>query len=209
MGGAIVLGGAAGYLTGWLQNVAERRKLSDEGELLTVALALSLVVLAGADLLGTNSILAVFAAGLGFHQIARDRLENKEGRFQDVIQRFFQLPIFVLLGAMLPWREWTQLGAPGLLLVVAILMLRRLPIWLLLKPVTPELKTWRQAMFAGWFGPLGISALFYVTLALGKTGDERLWAVTTLLVTASIIIHGLSSTPLGTWLAREDTEPQR
>lgn len=57
------------------------------------------------------------------------------------------------------------------LVIIAILILifRRLPIVLLLKPVMPAMKTYREALFSGWFGPMGVGALF-----LSKIAKEQL-----------------------------------
>lgn len=47
-----------------------------------------------------------------------------------------------------------------------------------------------------WFGPIGVAALYYASLSLHKTGVEVVWTITSLLICASLIAHGLTSTPL-------------
>lgn len=58
---------------------------------------------------------------------------------------------------VVPWR----------LVVIAILILlfRRIPIMLLLKPIIPDIRTWREALFCGHFGPIGVGAIFISILA--------------------------------------------
>jgi len=58
---------------------------------------------------------------------------------------------------IVPWR----------LVVIAILILlfRRIPIMLALKPVIPDIKSWREALFCGHFGPIGVGAIFISILA--------------------------------------------
>ena len=83
---------------------------------------------------------------------------------------------------------------------------------LALKPVIPDLKTWREASFAGHFGPIGVGGLFVAILAraeletdtttplavLPEEGFEHLniiemiWPITCFLVIVSIIVHGSS-----------------
>jgi hypothetical protein len=83
---------------------------------------------------------------------------------------------------------------------------------LLLKPVIPDIKTWREASFAGHFGPIGVGGLFVAILAraeletesttplaqLPEEGFEHLniiemiWPITCFLVIVSIIVHGSS-----------------
>jgi len=48
----------------------------------------------------------------------------------------------------------------------------------------------------GWFGPIGVAALFYVNFSVGKAGMEEAWVVGSLIICASVLVHGLSATPL-------------
>ena len=52
-----------------------------------------------------------------------------------------------------------------LVLAILILFLRRLPIILALYRWIPDIKTFREAIFVGWFGPMGVGAIFIATLA--------------------------------------------
>lgn len=65
------------------------------------------------------------------------------------VDRFFTIYIFVLLGLALPWQQWLELGWKGLLLVVAVLLLRRSPAFLLLRPLLGQLKSWQDTLFLG------------------------------------------------------------
>jgi NhaP-type Na+/H+ and K+/H+ antiporter len=104
--------------------------------------------------------------------------------------------IFVLLGLALPWQQWLELGWKGLLLAVAVLLLRRPPAFLLLRPLLGQLKSWQDTLFLGWFGPIGAAAIFYAMLALRKTGLESAWVIGSLIICASIIAHGFTAVPL-------------
>jgi len=64
----------------------------------------------------------------------------------------------------------------------------------------------RGALFAGWFGPIRISALFYVTVAHRLIGHEIVWTVTSLVVASSVLVHGVMATPL-TKLFGQETGP--
>ncbi len=104
---------------------AEVRETTEHVSILTVALALALTTLGGAKLAGSDGILAVFIAGAVFDAVARSEAEEEREQVQEAITRFFDLPIFVLLGMALPWEGWIELGWGGLLLAVAVLLLRR------------------------------------------------------------------------------------
>ena len=50
-------------------------------------------------------------------------------------------------------------------LTILVLLLRRIPIVLATYRWIPDIKTFREAIFAGWFGPMGVGAIFISTLA--------------------------------------------
>ncbi len=111
------------------------------------------------------------------------------------------MPVFALLGLALPWGEWVELGWAAVALVVAVLLLRRIPAVLLLKPLIGGIRGWDEALFVGWFGPIGVGALYLATVAHKETQLEQVWPVVTLLIAATIVIHDLTATPLSRWLA--------
>jgi NhaP-type Na+/H+ or K+/H+ antiporter len=52
-------------------------------------------------------------------------------------------------------------------------------------------------VWLGWFGPVGIAALFYLAHAHERgVTDERVWAAGTLVVAMSTLVHGLTA-PIG------------
>jgi len=57
------------------------------------------------------------------------------------------------------------------------------------------LQTRKETVFTAWFGPIGISTLFYAMLAERQTGLDGIWPVASLLLCASLVAHGLSATP--------------
>jgi sodium/hydrogen antiporter len=77
-----------------------------------------------------------------------------------------------------------------------VLLLRRPPVWLLLQPLLPSLRNRREVSFNGWFGPIDIAALFYAAEATHITELHQVWTLASLVVFASILVHGISATPL-------------
>jgi NhaP-type Na+/H+ or K+/H+ antiporter len=48
----------------------------------------------------------------------------------------------------------------------------------------------------GWFGPVGVSALFYLTMEAERLGVQpEVLAAGTFIVVASTVVHGLGSSP--------------
>lgn len=199
VGGGIVMGALAGYGLGKLLLLAEKHKTIEQPSFLSTTIALSLGVLGAVKLLGGNAILAVFAAGIAFDNVVRGGERAQEESVQEAVNRFFTLPIFTLLGLALPWDKWQELGWRAPALAILVLLVRRLPFVLLVRPLLRPLPHTRDALFVGWFGPIGAAALYYATLSLRKTGDEQVWVVGTLIICASLVAHGISATPLTRW----------
>jgi sodium/hydrogen antiporter len=186
-----------GYLAGKTLRWAEKKETMERSSLLTISLALSLTVLGVTELLHLNGVLAAFVAGIVFNFAGSSDAKESQEDIQEAISRFFDLPIFVLLGMALPWEGWLGLGWRGLLVVVAVLLLRRLPTVLALRPLLGPLR--RQAkdvLFLGWFGPIGAAALYYAAFSFRETGIEEAWVVGSLIICASVLVHGVSATPL-------------
>lgn len=97
----------------------------------------------------------------------------------------------------MPWRL--------VVLFLFILAFRRIPALLFLYTWIPAIETWREALFTGHFGPMGIGAVFISSLALHQLptpqnppqNEEQMLAaclepIVAFIVLGSIIIHGLS-----------------
>lgn len=194
--GATAVGALAGWLVGLLQRKSSEHQLAQYASLLAVSLALAVMVVGGIRAVDGDGVLSVFAAGVAFRlTIPEDNLFEGEAQIQETVQRLFQLPIFVLLGMMLPWAEWCGLGWRAVALLVGLFALRRIPAILLIKPIISPIHHRSEALFCGWFGPVGISAVFYAAMTQRQVHVDVLWPVVSLVVTASTIVHGLTATP--------------
>lgn len=86
------------------------------------------------------------------------------------------------------------------MLAVLVLLFRRLPIVLAVYKIVPALRTWREAIFCGWFGPIGVGALFYYTEALKNFEEDGpqahvravLAPVVYFMILASVFVHGFT-----------------
>ncbi|WP_027328437.1 cation:proton antiporter [Marinimicrobium agarilyticum] len=192
---ALLLGATIGYLAGFGLRAAEKKDLMDPQSVVMFATALALGTLPLVDLLGSNGILAVFVAGLAFDQQVGVRERRQEEHVVGGFDRFFTGPIFVLVGLMLPWSEWAAMGWPTVGLIISILLFRRLPVLLLLSGRLREVPSLVDGAFAGWFGPIGVAAVYYAALASHETDVPELWPVVSLLVSASVLVHGLTAVP--------------
>ena len=173
-------------------------------------------------MLGIDDLLVGFATGVGSSNDRWFTEKTEESHVSNVIDLLLNLAYFVYLGSIIPWEQYNapELGlTPWRLSVIAILVIffRRIPIMMLLKPLIPDIKTWREALFAGHFGPIGVGAIFAAIFAaillraeLESDSTEPLatlpsdthahnyyiiqivWPLVTFLVITSILVHGSS-----------------
>lgn len=192
--GGLSLGLVAGYAAARAVRLGERHGAAEPGPVVVFTLVLAVGVLAAAHLLQVAEVLAVLVAGLALNAgwSGQDRL--RAATLDEALNRYAVLPFFVLLGAALPWTAWVETGWPLVLLVLAVLVLRRLPVLLLLAPGLRLPR--RDAVFLGWFGPIGVSGLYYL-LEVGHRVPGAALVVTTgtAVVAASTLVHGLTGSP--------------
>ena len=199
VGSAVVVGAAAGYLASLMLRWATRL-LADRSSLLTIALALALATLTGLQAIGGNGVLAAFVAGAVLNEGFEDEQAEHQEHFNEAITRFFDLPIMILLGVAAPWQAWIALGWRAPAFAAGVLLLRRMPAWLLLGRFMPWARRLPENLFAGWFGPVGAAALFYALDTQDRTGLAALWPVVSLAAAASVVAHGLTGTHLSVLL---------
>lgn len=217
-----VFGAVYGVLVGYAARRAIRyaheRDLIDRESFLVFYFVLALWCAGSGALLGLDDLLVGFACGVGFSNDGWFLEKTEESHVSNVIDLLINLAFFVYFGSIIPWEQFNQpeiLGlTPWRLVVLGLLVLffRRLPIMLLLKPAIPDIKTWREAFFAGHFGPIGVGGIFVAILARADLETETttplaeipppgfphrniielIWPITCFLVIVSIIVHGSS-----------------
>ncbi|KAI0314071.1 Sodium/hydrogen exchanger family-domain-containing protein [Amylostereum chailletii] len=206
----IVFGAALGFGFRHLMKFCERKDLIDRQSYVAQYVSLALLTIGSCTLLGTDDLLAAFSCGTAFAWDGFFNKRTEEAVFSSVIDLLFNVAAFVFVGA---WTPFTDFHAPELsitvwrLVVIAILVLlfRRLPIMFALYKWIPDVKNWREALFSGHFGPMGVGAIFISTLAaemLPKPqnppqGEAEILAasiqpIVAFMVVVSIVIHGLS-----------------
>ena len=194
VGGAVVLGIVAGWVGGRSLRFGEAHGSTSHGPMLLFTVLLAMLVLGVSGVLHLDGVLAVFVAGLAVNLTTTGSERSAEVEIDEAVNRFAVLPMFLLLGATIPWATWHELGWAGIALAGAVLLLRRLPVLLALR--RPLGLSWSDAAFLGWFGPIGVSGIFYLTLAADRVAvPDTLLGAGSLVVVASTVVHGLTSTP--------------
>ncbi|TRM60584.1 Sodium/hydrogen exchanger family-domain-containing protein [Schizophyllum amplum] len=209
----VILGTAIGIFLGWafrhLMKFGERRDLIDRHSYVAQYVSLALLTVGVGTLLGSDDLLASFACGAAFAWDGFFNRQTEESVFSSVIDLLFNIAAFIYVGAWMPFDAFSDgdltLSVWRLIVIaILILLLRRLPIMIALYRWIPDIKTFREAVFTGHFGPMGIGAVFISTLAaeiLTEHEDDseqtRLLAksiqpIVAFIVLCSIVVHGLS-----------------
>ena len=197
----IVVGAVAGEAAGRAMRMARAHREVGTAVRSLYTVVLAFLVLGASGLVHADGLLSVFVAGLMHNRVITGGDRRAEVQIDETLNQFLVVPVFVILGAALPWGEWAAMGWGGVLFILVVLLLRRLPIVVALR--RPLRGDWASALWLGWFGPIGVAALFYVGHAheQGIT-DPAVWGATTLVVAVSTVVHGLTTGP-ARWLYRQ------
>ncbi|MBW3638780.1 MAG: cation:proton antiporter [Actinobacteria bacterium] len=198
---AVVLSIAIGAATAGTLRAVDARWSVERPSEMVLTMVMAVAVLGACQVVGANGVLGVFVAGLAYNAAIGKMEREEQEALDEVANRYLVLPFFLLVGVALPWEQWGRIGGDVVLFAVAVVVLRRLPVVVALaRPLGLRL---RDALFVGWFGPLGASSVFYLAFSLeeGAT-DPRVFALGMAVVALSTVVHGVSAIPLRKLYAR-------
>jgi NhaP-type Na+/H+ or K+/H+ antiporter len=197
----------------WLRRMRRDSFILDEFLLLGV-IALAYGAAVAAHSLG---FLAVFAAGLALRR-ADDMHADARGAdkspltpsmlsVNEQLERIVEVAIVLLVGAMISTGYWSAAG-----IVIAVLL------FVVIRPLSVAIGTQRSGAatesrrLIAWFGIRGIGSVYYAVFVASHEipyGDaiELLSCVFTVIAT-SILVHGISATPLMDLYRRRRGSPQ-
>lgn len=188
----------------------ERKDLIDRQSYVAQYVSLAMFTIGVTTMLGSDDLLAAFACGTAFAWDGFFNRQTEQAVFSSVIDLLFNIAAFIFIGAWMPFSAFSNAEltlSVWRLIVIAILvlLLRRLPIILALYRWIPDVKTFREAVFSGHFGPIGVGAVFISTLATealpkpeNPSEDQvellaaTIQPIVAFMVLCSITIHGLS-----------------
>jgi len=156
----------------------------------------------------TSAFLFVFAAALGLFRhspravasLARagvepDELAERLLAFGHRCGRLVEVVMVLLLGFVMPWVRWR--GEPLVYALLMISVLRPLSVFLTIRG---RALPGAQRRLVAWFGIRGVGSLFYLALVLDSGLSPTLAAdlvdATLPAIALSIVLHGMSATPL-------------
>ena len=197
----ILVGAIAGAFAGWSGAVLMVKALKKgwmEHQYSNLApIALAIFSFYFAEHFGGNGYIAAFFSGLflgNTSEVLREHVES----FAESEGELFIMVSFLIFGLVfIPMTiDYWNLKALAFA-VLSLTLLRMLPVLLSFGLFKIDLAT---RLFYGWFGPRGIASILYILVAVGELGDikghEEVFAVASLTIFLSIILHGLSAQPL-------------
>lgn len=207
---SVIFGSLIGFGFRHLMKFCERNDLIDRQSYVAQYVSLAFLTIGIMTMLGSDDLLAAFCCGTAFAWDGFFNKQTAESVFSSVIDLLFNVAAFVYVGAWMPFDSFTnatlKLSVWRLIVIaILILLLRRLPIMIMLYKFIPDVKTIREAVFSGHFGPIGIGAVYISTLAVESlprpnyppTNQTEYLALTiqpivSFMVLCSVATHGLS-----------------
>lgn len=204
----VLLGIGIGWLLAKMAFGTSRRspRLAETGEPL-LALAAVLLSYGVAESLGGYGFLAVFACAMTIRSAERGHEYHVHmHQIIERLERLLTLVVLLLLGVamtngLLSNLTW-QGAAVGMLLV---LLIRPAAGMLALNAHASECRvgdhvlTRGERASAAFFGVRGVGSLYYLAYATGETNfaqPQLLWATVTFTIVISVLVHGVSATPV-------------
>ncbi|PAX07298.1 cation:proton antiporter [Sphingomonas lenta] len=204
IGAAVALGYLVGRAFGWVTfHIPAETKLAQTGDGV-IAVAATLISYGLCETAQSYGFLGVFVTAMSIRASHRSHEFHREMHdFTEQIERITTMVGLLLFGGAL---------VSGLLVpltladwVVAILVL------LVIRPVAGLIglasfrADWREKLTLSFFGIRGVGSFYYIAYGLNHMaveGRERLWAIVGLIVLLSILMHGLTVTPVMRWIDR-------
>jgi NhaP-type Na+/H+ or K+/H+ antiporter len=196
-----IVGMTVGGAGAWLMGRADARYGIRREYQAMYGLGLVLAAYAVAQLVGGDGFLAAFFAGIAVN-VFDVTLCDCFLDYGAVTAEMAMLLTFLLFGAALS----KLLGSVDLLPVLGLAAITLV----LIRPLTIVIVFFRATLsntaraFIGWFGPRGLSSLLLILLVVQANLPEgdRLLAITGVVVLVSVIVHGISATPLSAHYGR-------
>jgi NhaP-type Na+/H+ or K+/H+ antiporter len=196
----ITLGPMVGIAVGWLASrlldLAQDRGWVETTSQGILFLATAFLAYFTSEIVGGNGFIAAFVAGAVFGNFYRHDI-NFISEFIEGDGQILTMFAFIIFGAVLLPLGLEHLSLMSVIVGMLFLtVVRMLPIWISLHgmKLAP-----RDKLFLGWFGPRGLASILFVLIVVDEfeiPGEEELLACVVMTVLFSIILHGVSASPL-------------
>ncbi|KAM3100648.1 cation:proton antiporter [Phormidesmis sp. 146-12] len=205
---AIFAGLVMGYLVArvirWVDHKLQRVQTVDELMEDFVALSIVLISYSLTEIINGYGFLAVFVAGVTMRRRRDLDKSISQLHFIERLEKLSEIGTILLLGSLLRVEPMLRFAGDAFIVAGALfLVIRPVGAWLstIALPGHPATR-WLY----GWFGIRGVGSIYYLAYALGSglkgdTGERIAW-ITFITIVLSVILHGVTATPLMKWYER-------
>lgn len=168
----ILLGAVIGYTGRFLLIKSRENKMIDKESSLAFVIVLGLFVTGISGLLNCDDMLASLVCGMLFSWDGSVTDDIYESHLFEVLDMLFNSFFFILFGSMLP--EIEVLKPSYFICGLVLVVFRRLPFFFIFQKLIPQLFNTKEVFFAGWFGSIGVGAMFFAYMAHFKMQKDQL-----------------------------------
>jgi len=205
---AILAGLAVGFIVAkaikWIDKKLEPFRTSDDLMEDFVALSTIFITYALAELANGYGFLAVFVAGIAMRRRRNAEYTENQLHFIERLEKLSEIGTILLLGSLLRFQPMLRFAGDAFLIAFSLIfVIRPLGAWI----STIGLKVHPATRWLyGWFGIRGVGSIYYLAYAFGNglKGDdgEKIAWITFWTIVISVLLHGVTSTPLMRWYER-------
>jgi NhaP-type Na+/H+ or K+/H+ antiporter len=197
---------AVAWPAGWLVERSVVRRTSTTTTVQIAGLVIAVAAFFVAGLIGGNGLIAAFVAGLVIGNTTPSACESLREFAEDQGQLLTLLAFLTFGTVMLPHALEGMTPRTVLYTVASLTVVRMLPVFLSLLGTGLRAPT---VLFLGWFGPRGLASVLFALMVYEEHGfadREQVFCAASLIVAASILLHGVTAAPLaaryGRWHER-------
>jgi len=164
-----------GFCAKYVFKLCLKKKLMDKPSFMAFLVCLALCTGAICDFFTISNYIAVCCAGV---VIAWDDFfasESANTHAQEALDMLMNWAFFIFFGSSIKWEAFNSgnLVLWRLFLVTALIFLfRRLPAVLVFRNWITPIRFFKETIYVGWFGPVGVGAMWYTSLAIQRLGIE-------------------------------------
>lgn len=199
---AIVMGILVAKAVAWIDQRLQKHRPVDEPMEDFICLSTILLTYSLTEIVNGYGFLAVFVAGLAMQHNYRDQEKRlSQIGFTEQFEKLLEVATILLLGALLRLGPIFRFGNQALLVAGLLLFIIR-PAGAWISTIGNNFHPSKRWLY-GWFGIRGVGSLYYLSYALGEgfKGEEaeKIAWITFMTIVVSVILHGITTTPLMNW----------
>ncbi len=197
-----LVGLVIGAVAAWAMGRAIQLQAMSHAYQEIAGLAIALIAYTAAIAVGGNGFIATFVAGLVLGNSSQQVCECLWD-FAEAEGQLLMLVTFFLVGLTIAWPTLADAPLSAWIYAIASLtVLRMLPVAVALLGSGFDTST---RLYVGWFGPRGLASILFAILLLEELyvpHSEQIVQVVLLTVLLSVLLHGLTASPLTRLFAR-------